>query len=177
NLTKGIITTNGYEMYVLNGTTSAITNFSSASYVDGNLRRAIGSSANRVTNPSFTSALTTGWTSTGSTSAAYIETNNAYSGSSSTRHLTHYSAGNYSVRTYQTLSGLPNGTYTLSAWVRDANNDNSYMYASGYGGSTLTQTISNNSWTQISITGIVVTNGTCEIGFTTSASGTRYIYV
>ncbi|MDJ1473859.1 hypothetical protein, partial [Xanthocytophaga flava] len=41
----------------------------------------------------------------------------------------------------------------------------------------LTQTISNNSWTQISITGIVVTNGTCEIGFTTSASGTRYIYV
>ncbi|MDJ1470363.1 hypothetical protein, partial [Xanthocytophaga flava] len=42
NLTKGIITTNGYEMYVLNGTTSAITNFSSASYVDGNLRRAIG---------------------------------------------------------------------------------------------------------------------------------------
>ncbi|MDJ1485663.1 T9SS type A sorting domain-containing protein [Cytophagaceae bacterium YF14B1] len=177
NLTKGLITTNAYEIYVLNATSSAVTNFSSASYVDGNLRRAIGSSVNQVSNPSFTSSLTN-WTSTGSTSAVYTETSNAYSGSSSTRHLTHYSASNsWNVKTYQTLSGLPNGTYTLSAWVRDANNDNSYMYASGYGGSTLTQTISNNSWTQISITGIAVTNGTCEIGFITSGSANKYIYV
>lgn len=49
--------------------------------------------------------------------------------------LTHYKATAYQVRTYQLLTNLPNGTYTLSGWVTSGGGQNAcQFYASGFGG-------------------------------------------
>jgi hypothetical protein len=63
---------------------------------------------------------------------------------------------------------LPNGAYNLSAWVKSSG-AGGQLYAKGFGGTDKTVTIgAATAWTQVSIPGIAVSNGTCAIGITTS---------
>ena len=72
----------------------------------------------------------------------------------------------------QTITGLQNGTYTMKAYLRSSGGQNTaLMEVKNYGGSTLTHNFPiTNTWTQVSISGINVTNGKATIGFYSSMS-------
>lgn len=69
----------------------------------------------------------------------------------------------------QTRSGLPNGTYTLSVWVRGTGTGS--LQAKGFGGTDLSAALtgSANAWTQVKLSGIAISNGQCQIGAASSA--------
>ena len=63
---------------------------------------------------------------------------------------------------------LPNGTYTLSAWVKTSA-AGGQLYAKGFGGTDKAASLAAaSSWTQVTIPGIAVANGKCTVGVTTS---------
>ena len=68
--------------------------------------------------------------------------------------------------------------YTLSVWAKSTGGQTTAnLYAKGYGGSekdaSLTKAMT--GFTQVSITGIAVTNGTCQIGVTTTAAANQSV--
>jgi hypothetical protein len=68
----------------------------------------------------------------------------------------------------QRLTGLANGTYTLSVWVK-ATGAGASLSAKGFGGADKTVAMgSASAWTNVSIPGISVSNGQCEISVATS---------
>jgi len=70
----------------------------------------------------------------------------------------------------QKIASLPNGTYTLSVWAKGTATGT--LYAKGFGGADQSISVSGgSSFTKLSLTGIAVTNGTCEVGASTT-SGT-----
>lgn len=120
----------------------------------------------------------TGWSESGANpSASYVASTVA--GHTGTRYLGHYATSGYDVFTYQTKTGLTNGSYTLKAWVqRTGTQPTCRMEASGFGGSTMTTPINTGTtWTQITISGINVTNGTCTFGFRSVTSTSAWIKV
>jgi len=106
-----------------------------------------------------------GWNVVSSgTGQSFISTTRPNSGSS---HLTHASTVPYWAATYQILSGLPNGMYTVKAWVRGTAGHQ--LYVKNYGGSSVAVTsVASDGYTQLVISDINVTNGSAEIGFWTS---------
>ena len=133
-----------------------------------------GTGTNLLTNPGFESGLT-GWTvwSNGNNGAAYTESG----GHSGSNRLTHWANSAYQVSTYQTFTGLTNGTYTLSAWVQNSGGQKTcQLYAKNFGGTEKDFALptSNGTWTQITITGINVTNGQCEVGIWSDANSGNY---
>ena len=105
-----------------------------------------------------------GWTTAGPDAAA--DFTQSY-GRTSLYQLAHQSTAPYQVRTYQLLSGLPNGTYTLRAWAqRSGNQPVCELYASGFGGPAERRTAvpAAPDWVRVEVPGIVVSNGQCEIG-------------
>lgn len=93
--------------------------------------------------------------------------------------LTHWRGSNYDVGTYQTITGLTNGSYTLRARVMSGGGQNSvYMEAKDFGGAARTTPVPTTaSWTLISITGITVTNGQATIGFWSYANANNWMHV
>lgn len=127
----------------------------------------------QVQNSSFESGMSswTTWTPNGTASAAFSETyGGAHSGG---YHLTHWSTKPFETWTYQTMSGLPAGSYKIRAWVRKGGSFNFsrlqaktcptctpvYTSLGTYGSFTLVETPS-----------IAVTGGYLEFGFHTQAS-------
>ncbi len=138
---------------------------------------------NRIVNHSFEAdgswaANPTGWSTSGSTpSADFAESvSNAHSGSFI---LSHWNSNAYQVYTYQTINNIPNGIYTLKAWVKRGSGHNQcYMNAKDYGGAELKVNVPvTGVWTQISIPNIRVTNGQCTIGFYSDGNGGNWFSV
>ncbi len=123
-----------------------------------------------------------GWlTSVGNGTPASVDYTEAYGGAySGTYHGTHWrNTGAYEVYTYQTVKGLANGTYAFSAWVKSSGGQPiAQLQAQNYGGNILTTAITatNGSWVQLTVSGINVTNGQCEIGFYSQAKSDQFIY-
>ncbi len=132
-----------------------------------------------VYNPGFeyTGATPTplGWAtaSTADADADYTEGGSVHTGFF---RLTHYKAVAYKVRTYQLLTNLPNGTYTLSGWVVSGGGQNScQFYANGFGGTEKVVNVPQTAaFIQLQVSGIVVTNGQCEIGLRSDANAGNY---
>ena len=129
-----------------------------------------------VYNPGFEYTAATqaplGWSTTSSSDADADATQNY--GYASLFQLAHQKpAGTaYQVRTYQLLSNLPNGTYTLRAWAQSSGGQTTcQLYANGFGGAEQNANITNTngSWARIQVPGIVITNGQCEIGLRSDA--------
>ncbi|MBA2482263.1 MAG: right-handed parallel beta-helix repeat-containing protein [Planctomycetes bacterium] len=95
-----------------------------------------------------------------------------------TFHGTHWRNSAYEVYTYQVVTGLTNGTYTLSAWVKGSGGQTyGWMEAKDFGGTKLTANIpATSTWTQLTIGGVQVTNGQCVIGFYSRAGAGQWIY-
>jgi arabinogalactan endo-1,4-beta-galactosidase len=82
-----------------------------------------------LVNPGFeeqeTDGTIQGWNNAGATDAVMIEDR----GHSSDFRLTHKGEGAYQVETSQSVSGLADGWYTLSAWVRSSGGQNEVFIA------------------------------------------------
>ena len=119
------------------------------------------------------------WTSSQTDNADYIEAGDAHSGE---YQLVHFLAAPYDVFTYQNLSDLENGIYTMTAWVKSSGGQSTaQMVAKLYGGNDLTIDLpSLSEWTLVSIPNINVTNHQCQIGFfsiETYPTGGKWIMV
>ena len=130
-----------------------------------------------VYNPGFEFTAATGtplgWTTTGDASADYTENQ----GHGSLFRLTHYRATAYQVTTSQQISSLPNGTYTLQAWVKNRGGQMTcQLFArSGTGSAELTQNLPvAPDWTLVRIPDIIVANGQCEFGLRSVAGAGNY---
>jgi arabinogalactan endo-1,4-beta-galactosidase len=129
-----------------------------------------------VTNPGFeyTAATQTplGWTTTSTADADADKTEGP--GHSGQFQLTHYKATAYSVTTSQVINNLPNGTYTLRAWVQSGGGQTTCQLYGRSGAAEQALSLPTGSWTQISVPGIVVANGQCEIGLRSVAAAGNY---
>jgi lysophospholipase L1-like esterase len=138
---------------------------SSGTYVVADRVDIANGGLNVLSNSSFESG-SSGWTVTSSApSQSYVGTSSPRSGMS---HLVHASANPYWVATFQTPGGLSNGLYTLRAWVKGTAGHQ--LYVKNYGGATQSATLLNatNTYTELVIRDINVTNGSAEIGFWTN---------
>ena len=132
-----------------------------------------------VHNPGFeytgATQMPLGWStaSTADADADYTEGGSVHTGFF---RLTHYKAAAYRVRTYQLLTNLPNGTYTLSGWVASGGGQNScQFYANGFGGPEQFIDVPRSAnFAQLQLPGIVVTNRQCEIGLRSDANAGNY---
>lgn len=139
----------------------------------------------QVVNPSFDvdgwTQQPTGWSTwspDGSEDADFAETHGGRQANN--HHGTHYKAVPYHVFTYQRLTGLANGTYTLRAWVRsNGGQTRAEMHAKEFDGTSTIIRLSvpaTDVWTQVSITNISVTAGQLTIGFLSDSPAYRYLY-
>jgi hypothetical protein len=140
---------------------------------------AVGPANNYALNPSFeadrvTMAQPAGWITAGTAST------NASGGHTGNWKWLLSSASAYQSSLTQTVTGLPNGTYTLAAWVESSGGQSvAQLFATGFGGAELDSSINSAiaNWSHVSIPGIAVTNGTCQIGVRTTASANQWLDV
>ena len=137
----------------------------------------VGAGNNYVLNPSFeadrvSQTTLAGWKASG--------TGNSNKNSSKTGN---WSAQQWSDSPYKaTLSqdiALPNGTYTLKAWVRSSGGQNqSYIYVKGYGGADRQIPLNKkiDSWQEVSLTDIAVTNGKIQVGVYSDANAGNWVF-
>jgi hypothetical protein len=71
----------------------------------------------------------------------------------------------------QQATGLPSGTYTLSAWIKGSGAAGAQLYAKGFGGTDKSTSLAGagSNWSNLTVSGITVSNGTCQIGITATA--------
>ena len=132
-----------------------------------------------VINPAFSldgaaSATPSGWTSSGSVSASFTEaTGYGYNGDK--YQLTHWSSAPYQVDTWQRVTGLADGDYTLTAWVRSGGGDASdyiELQSGPESNQTAVPVISDGSWLRI-VTSVHVVGHAAVIHLVTrGAAGT-----
>jgi hypothetical protein len=131
----------------------------------------VGANNNYALNPSFEADRVSVTTPTGWT---------ASSGSNGTgaRHTGRWGwqlSGGGSLE--QKVVGLPNGTYKLSVWVKGAASG-AQLYAKGFGGTAMSASLgSGSNWTNVTLPGVVVTNGTCQIGVSGGAAVDDFVFV
>ncbi|MEU0050436.1 glycosyl hydrolase 53 family protein [Streptomyces sp. NPDC006309] len=136
--------------------------------------------ASTLTNGGFESggsgaATPAGWSEYGDTGASYTESG----GHGGSYRLSHYSASAYKVETYQYLSGLADGNYTLTAWVRSSGGQNAAYLALKNCGSPEQRTdlpVSSSGWIRI-VTPVKVTGNQCTISVNSDANAGNWINV
>ncbi|MFI9542393.1 arabinogalactan endo-beta-1,4-galactanase [Streptomyces sp. NPDC052016] len=139
--------------------------------------------ASTLTNGGFESdgtgtATPAGWSTysaAGQNSASFTEAGGHGGG----YRLSHWSSSAYKVETYQYLSGLTNGTYKLTAWVRSGGGQNSAYIALKNCGSAEQRTdlpVSSSGWIRI-VTSVAVTNNQCTISINSDANAGNWINV
>jgi len=75
---------------------------------------------------------------------------------------------------------LLNGTYTLSVWAKSTGGQTTAnLYVKPGAGTEQDASLAKamTGWTQLSIAGVVVTDGTCDIGVTTTAAANQSVTV
>ncbi|WP_367325196.1 glycosyl hydrolase 53 family protein [Streptomyces sp. HUAS ZL42] len=136
--------------------------------------------ASTLTNGGFetdgTGAATPGgWSEYGSTGASYVEAG----GHGGSYRLSHWASTAYKVETYQYLSGLTNGNYKLTAWVRSGGGQNAaYLALKNCGGSEQRTDlpVSSSGWIHV-VVPVNVTNNQCTISINSDANAGNWINV
>jgi len=108
------------------------------------------------------------WQTEFDTSAEVVQNSGYFSNKS----LQHKSSSAYKVYSFQQISDLPNGTYKLTAWIKNSGGQNAcYINAKNYGDyeRMTSLPVSKNDWVSVIIRGIEVTNGTLTIGLYSDA--------
>jgi beta-galactosidase len=120
-----------------------------------------GTAINAIVNPGFESG-TTGWTISDSSA---VSSSNPRTG---TKALGFWKGSDFTLTASQKLTGLQNGTYSLSAWSEGAGGENvDQLFAIDSTGTRLTADIKDtayNVWTNPTINNILVSDGTLTIG-------------
>ncbi|MFD0313203.1 glycoside hydrolase family 53 protein [Streptomyces flavalbus] len=136
--------------------------------------------ASTLTNGGFEAdgtgaAVPSGWSEYGSTAASYTEAG----GHSGGYRLSHWSSSAYKVETYQYLSGLANGSYQLTAWVRSGGGQNAaYIALKNCGGAEQRTDlpVSSTGWIRI-VVPVNVTGNQCTISVNSDANAGNWINV
>lgn len=147
---------------------------SSDTFVTADRVDVVNGGVNLLGNAGF-EAGSNGWNVVSSgTGQSFIDTTKPRSGSS---HLSHAGTVPYWVATYQTLTGLSKGLYTLRAWVRGTAGHQ--LYVKNFGSDSMAVTsAASDTYTQLVIKNIKVTNGSAEIGVWTSYdAGTSWLNI
>jgi hypothetical protein len=139
----------------------------------------VGPGNNYALNPSFEADRISvtepeGWVTTGTASE------NASGGHTGNWKWQFSSTAAYQSGITQSVTGLPDGTYTLAGWVESSGGQSvAQLFATGFGGAEIDASVNTAipRWSLVSIPGIVVTNGTCQIGVQTTASASQWLYV
>ena len=138
---------------------------------------------NRLGNANFDALRSTiplwipgGWIEGYDKPASAISEADHYDG---TRSLLHQSTSAYLVTTKQNLTYLPNGSYTLSAWVKSSGGQSqARMRVLNSGVAERYVDIPQTSaWTQITIPNVIVSNGKATIAFTSNAAANQWLKV
>ena len=114
----------------------------------------------------------TGWQEWGNADASYTE-----SGGVTGNRLTFWASSAFQTYDYQTLTGLANGTYTLSVQVEGSGTQSSALLVAKNFGSTEVSTsiiAAGSGWTTKSIT-FTATNGTAEIAIYVNGTGGSWL--
>lgn len=114
-----------------------------------------------------------GWKEEGDITASYADA----PGYLSSYSLSHWSDSNYKVTTSQTLSGLENGYYTLTAWAQNSGGQHaSYLFARDNGTSEARAALPiASTWTKVYLRGIHVLNGEATIGLYSDAIAGNWV--
>ena len=142
----------------------------------------VGSGNNYVLNPSVEADRVAqnklaGWTNSSNVSG---DPNSNTSGGHTGRWAIsqRYSSA-YNASMYQDIS-LPNGTYTLSAWVKSSGGQKAAnIFAKNFGAGELDHAINQSisGWTKASISGIDVTDGAIQVGVSSDANAGNWVNV
>jgi hypothetical protein len=92
---------------------------------------------------------------------------------------TNYGVNPYKVATFQTLTGMANGSYTVTVNVKTiSGNPNAVLYAQGFGGVDVSTPIpiSTANWQRVVLDNVNVTNGQVAIGIYTDAQAGEGIW-
>ena len=128
-----------------------------------------------VANPGFeaggATATPAGWSTSGTSAASYTESG----GHSGSYRLSHWSASAYRVDTYQTITDITPGDYTLGVWIRSGGGDSANTVSLSGCGSSSSQTAvpvdSDGNWLHI-VDSLDITATSCTIHLTSdSAAG------
>ncbi|MFI8189290.1 arabinogalactan endo-beta-1,4-galactanase [Streptomyces sp. NPDC085946] len=136
--------------------------------------------ASTLTNGGFEAdgsgaATPSGWSEYGSAGASFVESG----GRSGTYRLSHWASSAYKVETYQYLSGLADGNYRLTAWVRSGGGQNAAYIALKNCGGPEQRTdlpVSASGWIRI-VVPVRVTGNQCTISVNSDANAGNWINV
>jgi len=145
----------------------------------------VGTGNNYVLNPSFEADRVSqhalaGWVNT--TNIAGGDPNGNIKGAAHTGNfcMQQTYATDYTATMSQAITALPNGAYTLTAWVRSSGGQNSAVLAArNFGGTGLSYSLARpiGNWTLVSIPGINVTDGKCEVAIISDARANNWVQV
>jgi hypothetical protein len=167
-----------------NGTTPV---FNSLSQWDFNATTgawSVGAGNNNVLNPSFEAdrvaqRTLAGWTNTTNISGGDPNGNLKGTAHSGNFCMEQKYTSDYTASMSQDIT-LPNGTYTLSAWVKSSGGQNSAVLAAkNFGGTDLSHSLADaiGDWTLVTIPEIKVTNGTCQVAIISDAKANNWVKV
>lgn len=136
---------------------------------------------NYVLNPTFeadrvSQTALAGWSTW--TNVATDPNSNVSGGHTGRWSIQQTSTSPYSASRHQVVTGLPSGTYTLTAWVKSSGGQNTaQVFVKSYGGSEIDASIKSalSSWTKITIPNINVTNGQCDVGVYSIANANNWV--
>ncbi|GAA3439288.1 family 43 glycosylhydrolase [Kutzneria kofuensis] len=139
---------------------------------------ATGKGNNYVLNPSaeadrVSQSTLAGWTNSGNVGGNYS------GGHTGRWAMTLRSSSAYNASMYQNIS-LPNGTYTLSAWVQSSGGQKAAnIFARNFGAGEMDHAVNQSigSWTKVTISGVTVTNGTIQVGVSANANAGNWVNV
>jgi hypothetical protein len=144
----------------------------------------VGAENNYVLNPSFEAdrvaqRALAGWVNTSNISGA--DPNGNAKGTAHTGNfcMQQKYTTDYTASMSQNIN-LPNGIYTLSAWVKSSGGQNSAVLAAkNFGGTDLSYFLAKDiaDWTLVSIPGIKVTIGKCQIAISSNAKANNWVEV
>ncbi len=136
----------------------------------------VGPGNNYILNPGFeadrvSQTNVAGWVSTGS---GYGNASGSHNPGN--WHLRHSNISAYTATTDQMVTGLTNGTYTLSAWYQSSGGQpTAQVFARNFGGVEIDANVNTaqSSWTQAVIPKIPIINGQCDVGLYSVASANQ----
>ncbi|WNM31733.1 family 43 glycosylhydrolase [Streptomyces sp. Li-HN-5-11] len=175
----------GYNQWVpvtFNGTTPVFHSLSQWNVDAAAGTWSVGSGNNYVLNPGIEADRVSqkqpaGWTS--STSAGSDPNGNHLGGHTGRWAMSQSLSSAYKAGMYQNIS-LPNGTYTLSAWVKSSGGQKAAdIFAKNFGAGEMNRSVNQaiGAWTKVSISGINVTNGSIQVGVSSDANPGNWVNV
>lgn len=144
---------------------------------------AVGEGNNYIKNPQFeadrvTVSVPTGWNACDNVDG---EANGNASGRQSAGNFVWQQSADedYTARLTQTIDELPDGTYTLKAWVKSGGGQNICRLYTKSGGAEYVRSLKEpiGEWTEVVIRDIEVTDGKCEIGLYSDAHADDWVQI